>query len=73
LRVKALGTNMMIETKRPMHLKDYLKVVEHVEAQIKKFFIRAAAGDGRFFTGCGGLGTEITTDSNESIWKVFPS
>lgn len=64
---------MMIETKQPMHLKDYLKVAEHVEAQIQILFIRAAAGDRRFFTDCGGLGTEIRTNSNESTWKLLPS
>jgi hypothetical protein len=63
---------MMIETKQPMHLKDYLKVTKH-EAQIKKLFIRVAAGDGRFFTGCSGLGTEIRTNSNKSIWMALPS
>lgn len=55
----------MIETKQPMHPKDYLKVTKH-EAQIKIFAIRAAAGDGRFFNGCGWLGTEIKTNSYES-------
>jgi hypothetical protein len=56
---------MMIETKQPMHLKEYLKVTKH-EAQIQILFIRAAAGDGCFFTGCGWLGTEIKTNRNKS-------
>jgi hypothetical protein len=58
--------------KAAVHLKDYLKVTKH-EAQIQIFFIRAAAGDRRFFTGCGWLGTEMKTNSNKSIWMALPS
>lgn len=50
---------MMIGTKQPMHLKDYLKVVKHVEAQIQEFIIRTATGDCCFFAGCDKLGTKI--------------
>jgi hypothetical protein len=56
----------MIETKQPVHLKDYLQVTKH-EAQIQIFFIRAAEGDHRFFAGCGWLGTEMKTNSSESL------
>jgi len=56
---------MMIGTKQPMHLKDYLRVTKH-EAKIQIFFIRAAAGGCHFFNGCGWLGTEIKTNSYES-------
>jgi hypothetical protein len=63
----------MIGTKQPMHLKDYLKAVKHVEAKIQIFFIRAAEGDRRFINGCGWLGTEMKTNSNKSIWMALPS
>jgi hypothetical protein len=61
----------MIGTKQPMHLKDYFRVTKH-EAKIQLFFIRAAAGDCCFFTGCGWLGTKIKTNSNESLRMAYP-
>jgi hypothetical protein len=56
-----------------MCLRDYWKIIKHVEAQIQKFIIRTASGDCYFFAGCGKLGTKIINKGKtKSIRMVRP-